>query len=104
MGAGRVKKKESDEMRRRDFLAAAGSSMAWAGMASANPTSGVNDVDQGDPSGSSQTSVHVKGDVITIHTHTQSAVIEKGFLVSLISKQTGEEFADLAVYEPSLCQ
>jgi hypothetical protein len=79
-------------MRRRDFLAVAGSSMAWAGMAGANPTSGVNDVDDGDSAGPNQASVHVKGDVITVHTHTQSAVIEKGFLVSLISNQTGEEF------------
>jgi hypothetical protein len=79
-------------MRRRDFLSAAGSTMAWAGMAGASQASGVNGAANEDLSSHRQASLHVKGHVITIHTHTQSAVIEKGFLTSLISKQTGEEF------------
>lgn len=79
-------------MRRRDFLTAAGSSMAWAGMARASHTSQASDAPSADRSTPKSASLRVEGQVIAIHTHTQSAVIEKGFLVSLISHQSGEEF------------
>jgi len=74
-------------------------------MASASETSGVDGLAHGDPAGPNQASVHVKGDVLTIHTHTQSAVMEKGLLVSLISNQSGEEFIqDLDVKQGAALQ
>lgn len=74
-------------MHRRDFLKVAGGIAALAHVS---------------PSGRAATSIHVsenkqasmrvEGPKIVIDTHTQSAVMEKGCLTSLISKKTGEEF------------
>lgn len=87
-------------MHRRDFLKAAGIMFASANVSSANVSSSSIAATSLAVSENKQASMRVEGHKITIHTHTQSAVIEKGFLTSLISKKTGEEFIkDVAVNE-----
>ena len=92
-------------MRRRDFLRAAGSIVASANASSANVSpSGVAATSLA-ASDNKQASMRVEGHRIFVHTHTQSAVIEKGFLTSLISKKTGEEFIkDVAVEKGAALQ
>src|SRR4030042_2291683 len=79
-------------MHRRDFLRAAGGVVALANVSIGNksPTSvaaaGLA------ASENKQASMRVEEHKIIIDTHTQSAVIEKGFLTSLTSKKTSEQF------------
>ena len=81
-------------MRRRDFLKAAGGIVALANVScpyvSPSSAAGISLA----VSENKQTSMQVEGHKIIIQTHTQSAVIEKGFLTSLKSKKTSEEFIE----------
>jgi len=79
-------------MNRRTFLKAAGSSIALshAVSVSAGPSS-----TEGSPietSRSREASIQVRDGILYIDTPTQTAVMEKGILTSLKSKQTGEVF------------
>ena len=74
---------------RRDFLKAAGSMVA---LANVSPSSAA--AISLAASENKKTSMQVEGHKITINTRTQSAVIEKGFLTSLKSKKTSEEFIE----------
>lgn len=79
-------------MNRRSFLKAAGSSIALghAVSVSAGPTSA-----EGSPiemSRSREASIQVRDGILYIDTPTQTAVMEKGILTSLKSKQTSEVF------------
>jgi len=79
-------------MHRREFLKAAGSMVAFANVSSGNESpSNIAAASLVVPE-NKQASLRVEEHKIIIHTHTQSAVIEKGFLTSLINKKTGEEF------------
>jgi len=100
-----VKKKGRTIMHRRDFLRAAGITFAYANVSGANASpSGVAATSLA-VSENKQASMRVEGHRIIIHTHTQSTVIEKGFLTSLKSKKTGEEFIkDVAVNEGAALQ
>jgi len=85
-------------MYRRDFLKAAGGMVALANVSRANVSSPRVAAASLAASGNKQGSLRVQGNKIIIDTHTQSAVVEKGFLTSLKSKKTGEEFIkDVAV-------
>jgi hypothetical protein len=79
-------------MQRRDFLKAAGSMVALANVSSGNELPSSVVATSLAASENKQTSMRVEEHKIIIHTHTQSAVIEKGFLTSLTCKKTGEEF------------
>ena len=92
-------------MHRRDFLKAAGGIVAIADGLSADVSSSGAAATSLAVSDNKQASMRVKEHKIIIHTHTQSAVIEKGFLTSLISKRTGEEFIkDVAVEKGAALQ
>ncbi|MBN2317181.1 MAG: hypothetical protein JXM79_24865 [Sedimentisphaerales bacterium] len=87
-------------MHRRDFLKVAGGIVALAnvspsGVAATNIAVSENKI----------ATMRMEGQKIVIHTHTQSAVMEKGCLTSLISKKTGEEFIkDVAVDKTAALQ
>jgi len=92
-------------MHRRDFLKAAGGMVALANVSSPNVSPSSAAAISLGVSGNKQTSMRVKGHKIIIQTRTQSAVIEKGFLTSLISKKTSEEFIkDVAVNKAAALQ
>jgi hypothetical protein len=77
-------------MDRRDFLKVASSSVALSGMISAVPSRAEES-----PSGTSRTqeaSIRLRDGILHIDTPTQTAVMEKGVLTALKSKQTGEVF------------
>ena len=74
-------------MHRRDFLKAAGSIVALANLSPSRAATSSLAVSE-----NKQTSMLVEGHKIIIQTHTQSAIIEKGFLTSLTSKKTSEQF------------
>ena len=76
-------------MLRRDFLKAGGSLIAFANVSLSSVAATSLAV-----SDSKQASMRTEGHKIIISTHTQSAVIEKGFLTSLKSKKTGEQFIE----------
>jgi len=81
-------------IRRRDFLKAAGGMVALANASSLNASaSNVAAVDL-TVSENKQASMQIQGNKIIIDTSTQTAIIEKGFLTSLVSKKTGEKFID----------
>jgi len=79
-------------MHRRDFLKVAGGIVALANGSNANKLPSSVAAASLAVSESKQASMRVEGHKITIQTHTQSLVIEKGFLTSLKRKKTGEEF------------
>ncbi|MEE8576643.1 MAG: hypothetical protein V3T31_05255, partial [candidate division Zixibacteria bacterium] len=79
-------------MHRRDFLKAAGGIVALANVSSPNESPSSVAPTRLAATEKKQASMRVEEHKIIIHTHTQSAVIEKGFLTSLTSKKTGEEF------------
>ncbi len=79
-------------MRRRDFLKAAGGVVALANIS--NPNVSPSNAAEIAVSENKQASMLVEGQKIIIDTHTQSAIIEKGFLTSLVSKRTGEKFVE----------
>ncbi len=79
-------------MHRRDFLKAAGGVVALANVSNANVSPSSVAATSLAVSENKQALVRVEGHKIIIHTHTQSAVIEKGFLTSLVSKKTSEQF------------
>jgi hypothetical protein len=72
-------------MLRRDFLKAAGSVVAFANVSSPNASTSSAAAASLAVSESKQASMSTEGHKIIINTHTQSAVIEKGFLTSLKS-------------------
>lgn len=81
-------------MDRRNFLKVAGSSVA---LSRAVPASAVPSPDEASAGGtprSREASIKVRDGVLLIDTPTQTAVMEKGVLTSLKSKQTGEVFID----------
>ena len=87
-------------MHRRDFLKIAGGIAALANMSPSRVASASITISE-----NKQTSMRVEGHKIIIDTHTQSAVMEKGCLTSLISKKTGEEFIqDVAVDKTAALQ
>jgi hypothetical protein len=87
-------------MQRRDFLKIAGGVAALANMSPSRVASASITISE-----NKQTSMRVEGHKIIIDTHTQSAVMEKGCLTSLISKKTGEEFIqDVAVDKTAALQ
>lgn len=88
-------------MRRRDFLKAVGGIVALANVSSGNELPSSVAAMSLAASENKQTSMRVEEHKIIIHTHTQSAVIEKGFLTSLTSKKTGEEFIKGAAVDKS---
>jgi len=67
-------------MHRRDFLKVAGGIVALANGSHANELTSSVAATSLAVSENKQASMRVEGHKITIHTHTQSAVIEKGFL------------------------
>jgi len=79
-------------MDRRAFLKGAGSMVAFANVSSGNEPPSNAGAASPVVSENKQASLRVEENKIIIHTHTQAAVIEKGFLTSLVSKKTGEEF------------
>jgi hypothetical protein len=79
-------------MRRRDFLKAAGSMVALANISSPNVSASNAAAANLAVSEDKQSTMRVQGHKIIIQTRTQSAVIEKGLLTSLISKKTSEQF------------
>ena len=79
-------------MDRRDFLKGAGSSMALSGVASASAVVSSGESSGGGTSRSLEASIQVRDGILHIDTPTQTAVMEKGVLTSLQSKQTGEVF------------
>jgi len=81
-------------MLRRDFLKVAGGMAAFAGVSGPNVSPSSAASMRLAVSESKQASMRTDGHKIIINTHTQSAVIEKGFLTSLKSKKTGEEFIE----------
>ena len=81
-------------MRRRDFLKAAGSLVALANVSGPNVLPSNAAAVSLAVSESKQTSMEVQGHRILIQTPTQSAIIEKGFLTSLVSKKTGKKFIE----------
>ncbi len=92
-------------MHRRDFLKAAGGMAAMANGSSANVSPSSIVATSLAVSENKQASMRVEEHKIIIHTHTQSAVIEKGFLTSLTSKKTQEEFIkDVAVEKGAALQ
>jgi hypothetical protein len=92
-------------MDRRDFLRVAGSTFAFANVSRPNVSPSSIVATSLAVSENKQASMRVEEHKIIIHTHTQSAVIEKGFLTSLKSKKTQEEFIkDVAVNEAAALQ
>jgi len=81
-------------MHRRDFLKAAGSMVALANVSSPYVSPSSAAAISLAVSESKQKSMQVQGHKIIIQTPTQSAIIEKGFLTSLVSKKTGEKFIE----------
>lgn len=79
-------------MDRRDFLKAAGSGMVLGGVASTSAASSPSAALQEGTSRSLEASIQLRDGVLHIDTPTQTAVMEKGVLTSLKSKQTGEAF------------
>ena len=79
-------------MNRRDFLKVAGSSAALSGVVSASVASSPGAASAGGASQSQEASIQVREGILYIDTPTQTAVMEKGVLTSLKSKQTGEVF------------
>lgn len=83
-------------MKRREFLKKAGSVAVITPMASAlatksNTISAAQDVSA---SGVKSAYIKVADNKVYVETHTLSAVIDKGFITSLRSKTTGEEFVN----------
>jgi hypothetical protein len=91
-GVNPVKKKERTIMQRRDFLKAAGSMVALANVSNGNELPSGIAATSLTVSENKQASMRMEEHKIIIDTHTQSAVIEKGFLTSLASKKTSEQF------------
>lgn len=81
-------------MRRRDFLKVAGGVVALTNVSRPNVSPLSTAAISLAVSENKQASMRVQEHKIIIDTHTQSAVIEKGFLTSLKSKKTGEEFIE----------
>jgi hypothetical protein len=81
-------------MHRRAFLKAAGGMVALANISSPNTSTSSAAAISLAVSESKQTSMQAEGHKIIIQTPTQSAIIEKGFLTSLVSKKTGEKFIE----------
>jgi hypothetical protein len=81
-------------MLRRDFLKAAGGLVALANVSATNVSPSNAAAVRLAVSDSRRASMRTDEHKITIETHTQSAVIEKGFLTSLKSKKTGEQFIE----------
>jgi len=92
-------------MHRRDLLKAAGGIITLANGSSANISPSRVAVTNVAVSENKKTSMRVDKHKIIINTHTQSAVIEKGFVTSLRSRKTGEEFIkDVAVEKGTALQ
>ena len=86
-------------MDRRNFLKVAGSSVALSRVVSASAVPSPVKASAGGTSRSQEASIQVRDGILYIDTPTQTAVMEKGILTSLKSKQTGEVFirgADVA--------
>ncbi|KPL21403.1 MAG: hypothetical protein AMJ75_10030 [Phycisphaerae bacterium SM1_79] len=81
-------------MLRRDFIKAAGSMVAFANVLRSNVSPLSAAAASLAVSENKQASMRTEEHKIIINTRTQSAVIEKGFLISLKSKKTGEEFIE----------
>ena len=81
-------------MLRRDFLKAAGSVVAFANTSGPKVSPSSAAVISLAVSKNKQVSMRTEGHKIIIDTHTQSAVIEKGFLTLLKSKKTSEQFIE----------
>jgi len=79
-------------MDRRNFLKVVGSSVALSGAVSAAPAPSPVEVSAGGTSRDRKASIEVRDNKLVIDTPTQTAVMEKGILTSLKSKQTGEVF------------
>lgn len=79
-------------MNRRDFLKAVGSSAALSGVVSASVAPPPAASSAGGTSRSLEASLQVRDGILYLDTPTQTAVMEKGVLTSLKSKQTGEVF------------
>lgn len=79
-------------MDRRDFLKVAGSGMALSGMTTASVVLSPGVASAGGSSSSQEASLQVRDGILYIDTPTQTAVMEKGVLTSLKSKQTDEVF------------
>ena len=77
-------------MHRREFLKTAGSMVAFANVSNGKDLSRNVVTTSLVVSENKQASLRVEENKIIIQTHTQSAVIEKGFLTSLINKRTGD--------------
>jgi hypothetical protein len=79
-------------MDRRDFLKVAGSSAALSPVVSASLTPSPGGGSAGVMARSRDASIQVRDGILYIDTPTQTAVMEKGILTSLKSKQTGQVF------------
>ncbi len=79
-------------MDRRKFLKVAGSSVALSRVVSASAVPSPVRTLEGGTSGSQAASIQVRDGILYLDTPTQTAVMEKGILTSLKSKQTGEVF------------
>ncbi|MDI6448988.1 DUF6259 domain-containing protein [Anaerobaca lacustris] len=79
-------------MDRRNFLKAAGSSVALSGAVSSWAGPASVETPPGGTSRNHEVSIQVRDGVLFIDTATQTAVMEKGVLTSLKSKRSGEVF------------
>ncbi len=79
-------------MDRRDFLKAAGSSVALSQVISASVAPSPVKASASGASQGREASLQVRDGILYIDTPTQTAVMEKGVLTSLKSKHTGEAF------------
>jgi hypothetical protein len=79
-------------MDRRDFLKVAGSSAALSPVVSASLTPSPGGGSAGVMARSRDASIQVRDGILYVDTPTQTAVMEKGILTSLKSKQTGQVF------------
>ncbi len=79
-------------MDRRDFLKVAGSSVALSGTISASAVPLSTENTPVEVSQSREASIRIHDGRLFIDTATQTAVMDKGVLVSLKSKETGEDF------------
>jgi hypothetical protein len=77
---------------RRDFLKVAGSTAALSPVVSASLTPSPGGGSAGVMARSRDASIQVRDGILYIDTPTQTAVMEKGILTSLKSKQTGQVF------------
>jgi hypothetical protein len=79
-------------MNRRDFLKAAGGSVALSQTVSVSAVLSPVEASAGRTSQSREASIQLRDGILYIDTPTQTAVMEKGVLTSLKSKRTGEVF------------